>query len=143
MRTSRKTKNQEGAAAVEFAIILPLFLVLVFGIIEFSIAFYDKAMITNASREGARRGIVRTMNPDAVTADAEIDGAVNTYLTGNLITFDSDTSVDIDITREGFAPGDDLTVTVTYSYGYLLLPALIDALAGPINLKATTVMRME
>ena len=58
LKMSIKAKRQEGASAVEFAIILPLLLILVFGIIEFSILFYDKAMITNASREGARVGIV-------------------------------------------------------------------------------------
>ena len=49
---------QRGAAAVEFAIIAPLLFTIIFGIIEFSLLFYDKAVITNASREGARFGIV-------------------------------------------------------------------------------------
>ena len=143
MIKKRTPKNQEGAAAVEFAIILPLFIVLVFGIIEFSLAFYDKAMITNASREGARRGIVYTTDPDATVSNAEIESVVTAYLSDNLITFGPDTDVDVAIAREGFAPGDDLSVTVTYSYGYLLLPAFIDAISGPINLTARTVMRME
>ena len=53
---TRLLKGNNGASAVEFAVVLPL-LVLPFGIIEFSLALYDKAMITNASREGARAGI--------------------------------------------------------------------------------------
>jgi Flp pilus assembly protein TadG len=53
-----KLQSYRGASAVEFAIILPILILLVFGIIEFSLALYDKAMITNASREGARAGIV-------------------------------------------------------------------------------------
>ena len=53
-----KITEEKGASAVEFAIILPLLVVFLFGIIEFGIIFYDKAMITNASREGARKGIV-------------------------------------------------------------------------------------
>ena len=55
--------NQKGAAIVEFAIILPLLLLLIFGMIEFSLLMYNKAMITNASREGARRGIVYRVDP--------------------------------------------------------------------------------
>jgi Flp pilus assembly protein TadG len=51
-------KNQQGVAAVEFALILFPLVLLVFGTIEFSTLLYDKAMITNASREGARAGIV-------------------------------------------------------------------------------------
>ncbi|MEE9495904.1 MAG: TadE/TadG family type IV pilus assembly protein, partial [Desulfobacterales bacterium] len=50
--------NQRGTAAIEFAIVLPLLMVLIFGIIEFGLVFYDKAMVTNASREAARAGIV-------------------------------------------------------------------------------------
>ena len=45
-------------AAVELALVLPLFLVMVFGMVEFSLMLYDKAVITNASREAARAGIV-------------------------------------------------------------------------------------
>ena len=51
-------KNQRGASAIEFAIVFPLLVLLLFGIIEFSLILYDKVMITNASREGARAGIV-------------------------------------------------------------------------------------
>jgi len=53
-----KKRSQKGAAVVEFALILPILLLLLFGIIEFSFYMYDKAMLTNACREGARAGIV-------------------------------------------------------------------------------------
>ena len=43
---------------VELAIILPILLIVLFGLIEFGFILYDKAVITNASREGARQGIV-------------------------------------------------------------------------------------
>jgi Flp pilus assembly protein TadG len=66
----RKINNQNGAAMVEFAIVLPLLLILVFGIIEFSVMFYDKAMLTNATREGTRAAILYAERPDpANTAD--------------------------------------------------------------------------
>ena len=51
--------NQKGAALLEFAIILPFLLVLVFGMIEFGLIAYNKQVITNASREGARWAIVQ------------------------------------------------------------------------------------
>ena len=47
-----KIKDQDGATVVEFALVLPLLVVFIFGIIEFSLLLYNKAMITNASREG-------------------------------------------------------------------------------------------
>ena len=53
-----KLKNQRGASAVEFAVVLFPLVLLVFGIIDFGFLLYNKAMLTNASREGARAGIV-------------------------------------------------------------------------------------
>ena len=51
-------QRQKGAEIVEFALVLPLLLLILFGIMEFGIVFFDKAIITNASREGARAGVV-------------------------------------------------------------------------------------
>lgn len=43
---------------MEFALIFPLLLFIVFGVIEFGTALYDKSVVTNASREAARAGVV-------------------------------------------------------------------------------------
>ena len=51
-------KSQKGTSIVEFAIILPLLIILIFGMVEYSVLFYDKAVITNASREGARSTVL-------------------------------------------------------------------------------------
>ncbi|MDH3999245.1 MAG: pilus assembly protein, partial [Desulfuromonadales bacterium] len=51
-------QKERGTALVEFSLVLPLLLMVLFGIIEFSILFYDKAVITNASREAAREWVV-------------------------------------------------------------------------------------
>lgn len=47
-------KNERGAAAVEFALVLPLLVVLVFGVAEFGRAYYVQATLSGAAREGAR-----------------------------------------------------------------------------------------
>lgn len=135
-----KSKRQSGASAVEFAIVLPILILLVFGIIEFSVALYDKAMITNASREGARAGIVFSI--PSVT-DEEIITVVNTYLGNNLITFGSPVTANTTVTRMGFNPGDELKVTVNYTYTFLIIPSFVTSLSGGINMVAETVMRME
>lgn len=132
--------NRKGIALVEFAILLPLLLILVFGIIEFSLLFYNKAMITNASREGARAGIV-SQSPRV--SDGEITAIVNNYCQNYLITFGSGGSLTTTIVREGSNFGDDLTVTVNYNYGFLVLPNFIASLVNPMNLSATTLMKME
>jgi Flp pilus assembly pilin Flp len=51
-------RNEDGAAAVEFALLLPLIVLLLFGIIEFGLAFNTRIQATNAAREGARMAIV-------------------------------------------------------------------------------------
>ena len=133
-------KNQSGASAVEFAIVLPILVLLVFGIIEFSVALYDKAMITNASREGARAGIV--FKVPSVT-DEEITEVVNTYLGNSLITFGGPATATTTVTRNGPNPGDELKVTVNYTYTFLIIPNFITSLSGGISMMAETVMRME
>ena len=144
-------RNQRGAAAIEFAILLSVLVVLLFGIIEFSILLYDKAVITNASREGARAGIV-FVDPDTGSRldQAQIASVVNTYCANHLITFGGDpqnptvaNTVTVPANASGVTAGAPLTVTVTYNYGFLVLPNFIGKLAGGINLTAQTVMRYE
>lgn len=149
----RLRKNQRGAAAVEFAIVLPVLVMLVFGIIEFSLALYDKAVITNASREGARAGIVFRYDPNTKTynppTEADIRIVVNNYTGNYLKTFGSSTNVTTAINRvdrDGsgdISSGDDLIVMVSYIYDFLVLPNFVTNLTGAINLGARTVMRME
>ena len=51
-------RGQDGAAAVEFALLLPLLVLLLFGIIEFGFAFSTRIQATNAAREAARQAVV-------------------------------------------------------------------------------------
>lgn len=76
--------QQRGAAVVEFALILPILLALLVGGIDASLALYDKAVITNASREGARAGIV-ARNP--LVSDAQIRQVVHQYTQGALVSW--------------------------------------------------------
>jgi Flp pilus assembly protein TadG len=133
-------RNQKGAAAIEFALILPVLVLLILGIIEFSVALYDKAVVTNASREGARAGIVFR---DPPVTDGEIVSVVTSYCQNRMITFGSPGQVATTVLREGMASGDDLTVRVQYQYQFLAVPNFIVALAGGIQLGGQTVMRME
>ena len=135
-------KNEKGAAAIEFAIVLPVLVLLIAGIMEFSILLYDKAVITNASREGARAGIVFS-HPNPIP-DAEIQAVVNNYCAGHMITFGAAPGVTTSVSRAGGgAAGDPLTVSVNYHYDFLVIPNFLNNLAGGINLAGQTVMRME
>ena len=144
-RLIEKIKNQKGAALVEFAIVLPLLLMLVFGMIEFSIMFYDKAVITNASREGARAGIVYRF-PSSNLNGVTYRSHCWQLCSDRLITFGS-TNPSVKemttVTGQCTNAGDTITVTVTYPYEFLVLPNFITTLTGPIDLSAVTIMRCE
>jgi hypothetical protein len=146
MRKINYFDDNEGTAIIEFALVLPVLILLLFGIIEFSILLYDKAMITNASREGARAGIVYRYDPDNNVnhpQDGEILTVVNQYCLNHLISFNESSPLATTIERTGDESGDILTVTVSYQYGYLILPNFVAALTGGVNLGAETIMRME
>lgn len=55
---TRNGKHQKGAVVVETAIILPLFIIILIGVLEFGIVFHNYLILQNASREGARYGSV-------------------------------------------------------------------------------------
>lgn len=133
-------RDQKGVAAVEFAIILLPLVLLIFGAIEFTTALYDKAVITNASREGARVGIVYD---DPRRSNSDIIDAVNRYCSNNMISLGGPSQISTQIIRGGNAAGDPLTVRVRYTYNFLVLPNFITALGPGITMEAETVMRME
>ncbi len=140
MSTWRKWKNQQGASAVEFAVILPVLALILFGIVELSVLLYNKQVITNASREGARAGIVA---PQPRVTPAAIETVVNHYCSTHLITF-SASPVTASTTVTGYASGatwgTDLTVNVAYPYTFLYLSSLG---FGPMDVTAQTTMRYE
>jgi Flp pilus assembly protein TadG len=129
-------KREEGAAAIEFALLLPLLMLILFGIIEFGLVLYNQEVITNASREGARYGIV-IGSPRPTTG--QIQGVVNTYLTNAGLAG----SATVSVTGAQGASGSDLTVAVVYPYTFLVLPNFAAGLSNNLNLNATTVMKLE
>jgi len=145
-----RLKQEKGASAVEFAVILPLLVLILFGLVEFGILLYNKQVLTNASREGARAGIVVEVPKKDTTAIKQIvkDYCNNPDGSGNnnplLINFNglNDTINDsnIQITGAQGTFGTDLRVTIIYSYSFFVLSNLG---FDPVELKATTVMRHE
>jgi Flp pilus assembly protein TadG len=128
-------QNNRGVAAVELAICLPILTLLVFGSIEFGLLFYNQQVITNASREGVRAGIVT-----GTTTDDIID-IVKNYCNGKLINLNGDNELLTDeVTVSGPDGNNDLTVRVDYDYDFLLASILgfTDK-----TLSAQTIMRME
>ncbi len=129
-------KKQEGASLVEFSVIAPLFVVLLFGLVEFGMSIYDKELLTNASREGARFGVIYCTPRKTST---QIQSQVQTYLTNAGFT---DTATK-NVTGAGGASGSQLSVSVSYPYHFQVLPNFVSGLAGTMTLRSNTIMLME
>lgn len=100
MKIKKFINNQKGVALVEFGLILPLLILLLFGIVEFGLLLFNKQVITNASREGARAGIVsrenRVFDPDDGD-QVNVRQVVIDWISSNLVTFGDTGPPDIQI----------------------------------------------
>ncbi len=121
---------------MEFALFLPLLLVLIFGVVELGSAWYSKQMLVNASREGARLGAL--FNAGDLT-DSDVQNHVLVLLS------DAGFPGSPTVTVSGVAnsAGSPVSVQVESSYDLPVLGALVPAALSTVNLSATTVMRHE
>ena len=152
-----KLRREAGGAAAEFAIILPLLILILFGTVEFGLLLYNKQVLTNASREGARAGIViEVPKKDKAKIMEEIKYYCNDPdrdgNTGDrrLINFSGASNLiddsNIIITGEQQPFGNDLIVRVDYTYNFLVLTVVRNfgfGLFDPLTLTATTTMKHE
>lgn len=137
----KSQKKQKGTAAVEFALVLPVLLLIVFGIVELGIALYDKAVITNASREAARAGIV--LRSPKLTED-QIAAVATNYAKNHLVTFGAKNDPVVTVVSGlGGTFGVPLVVRVAYNYDGLGLGKMLSAIVGGITISATTAMNNE
>lgn len=67
----RKKDRESGQAMVEFALVLPILLLIVCGIIDFGWLFFNQLSLDNACREGARYATVHSINEDCEALTAE------------------------------------------------------------------------
>ncbi|TET15824.1 MAG: pilus assembly protein [Actinobacteria bacterium] len=128
IRRHRIIKSEKGASAVEFALILPILIILVFGIVQFGIAFNNYITITHAAREGARIAAVDLNNPDL--ENIIIERAFPVQITEDDIVIS---------TPEGTNIGDPVEVEITYNIS-ITIP-LVGSWDIPLKNKA--IMRLE
>jgi Flp pilus assembly protein TadG len=139
-RINRLARTREaGTSIVEMTIVLPLLLILVFAIGEFGIAYTRWVSLTNATREGARVGVVFRNPCDSGTVDSEIIATVENFADSSGL--DPATIITTPV-GACLGTGTQLTVTTAVPYNYLALPALA-GLAPTSWLRARTVMRNE
>ncbi len=122
-----RRRTEKGAAAVEFALVLPILVLLVFGIVEFGRAYNAYLSVTHAAREGARLAAVGKYDKATVVKrafplkePALIVPVAPTY-------------------PQGVGAGKPVEVPIAYDFT-LNLPFLGK---NPIQLKSTGIMRLE
>jgi Flp pilus assembly protein TadG len=135
----RRGRGQEGSAAVEFAIILPLLLVLTLGALDMAHMYYMDHLITNASREGARYAAKYTGTATEPTS-AQISDYVKlpSGLNYNNVHLDGLTVTTV---YAGVFPNRIATVTVTANKNWWVLGSLLGFAAK--TLQAQTAMNVE
>ena len=129
----RKTQeNEKGQSLVEFALVVPLLLLLVVGIFEFGRAWMTKNIMTGAAREAARVAVVSGVNWKAYGEARGNDVLANLPSSTCIITDGTD------------AHGNPLKIaTVTYVYNFLTIVNLLPGFPNSITLTSTTTMRTE
>jgi len=125
--------KRKGQTLVETALLLPVFILILAGILDFGWILSNQLMVSNGSRDGARFAIVNSEKTD-------LNSIVATRVHANP-GLSSTTDVTITVTRS--TDQADLTVTVTKKVG--VITPLASAIFGSqeINLTSSTVMRIE
>jgi Flp pilus assembly protein TadG len=109
--------EQNGQSATEFAIVLPVFCLLLFAVIQFGILFNNYLTLTDAVRAGARTAAVSRLeaNPEDV-AEARVRSAA-----GALNGADDPVMLKVDVSATAWEHGEDVTVEASYPYSINLL----------------------
>ena len=126
-----KNKKEKGQAMVEFAIILPILLTLLFGIIDFGWIFGNQVSANNACREAARYTAIHYNDSEA----DDDQGIAKGIITASAPTL-SGPAVVLTETED--------TVTISLDCDVAVLTPFLSSILGDVyNMKAKTIMRLE
>jgi len=126
-------ENEKGQSLVEFALVVPLLLLLVIGIAEFGRAWMARNVLTGAAREAVRAVVVTPYN-ETTARNRGLAILAAAKLTGGAITFDSTTETDGTVTRRA---------TASYELPLVLVGFIPGLDTTTISLSSTTTMRQE
>ena len=135
---ARRKNGEKGQALVEFTLLVPVFLLLLFAIIDFGMGFYSWITVTNAAREGARLGVV-------MATAQEIEDRV--YQTADLPN--ESTQMTVTVTNAQGQPGESVVVKVEYDYDLITpLAGIVSFISGNVigptlTFSSTAEMRLE
>ena len=131
---SKLSKNEKGQSMVEFALVFPILILLVLGIIQFGIIFSAQISLTHAAREGARAASVGTSEIDVKN---RVINAIEGHSTLNLVAANISVTFPANI-------GEEVRVDVTDAVINLIVPVPDVFVPGNIiNIDAKASMRLE
>ena len=145
MKLKHIIKREHGQAMVEFALVLPILILLIGGIIDFGWIFFNQISVNNASREAARHVAVHyteapiSKNLDNAKVQAKIKVNENVL---DSFEMDPNTSVTVSCDKPNPADADYITVTLKGNV-IVLTPILQSILSNKFEIKADTTMRVE
>ena len=130
MRRVRDRRGEKGQTLVEFVLVAPVLLLILFGIVQFGVAFKNSMVVTDAVRAGARKAAVSSTatNPSATAQQAVIAAA------GDL-----DPSKLQVVVTSTWRAGDTVTVSASYPYQINILGIVVTS--G--DLHSTMIERVE
>jgi hypothetical protein len=139
-------RRDRGQSLIEFALVLPMLLVLFFGIIEFGNAWRIYQLVTNTAREGAREAVL----PSSTTFT--VDSIIDERLNGSGLDA-SQATVILGICSGDGCRGNPDSVRIDYPYQFVVLGPVIQLMCGgvgcdgsaysTVNLSSTAIMRNE
>ncbi|HXF50071.1 MAG TPA: TadE family protein [Dehalococcoidia bacterium] len=147
-----RPSREGGQSLVEFALVLPVLLIVVFGIIDFAMGMRSYVALANATREGARYaaiGAVFGTQADCGVTDTTVVGRVCKTAEGLNKTRLTVVTDPTKVYPNGMAPGNSVVVKATYEYRFITpLGAIVDffsagSVGTSITLTSETDMRLE
>ena len=143
MRMLRLLKREEGQGMVEFAMVLPILMAVLLGIVQFGIIFNNYETMTDASRVGARRAATSRFVGDngasAATAAKSAAGNLDQTKLGVDVQSCAPGTYPCTSSQDWTTPGNEVTVKLTYPYSIKILDWTVKA--G--TLTTTTKERLE
>lgn len=139
---TRRMASSQGAAVVEFALLMPLFLMIVFGAIDFGVAINRHTVMNNSAREGAREGV---FNPDA----DQVSAVVRNTLTGirpeevDVVVSCLDGEGTETGCGENAESGGTVVVSLTYTNEFITPAPVFVGIGQTMDLTAEVRMRIE
>ncbi len=148
----RRGRSEDGAQLIEFALVLPMLLLVVLGIAEFGFLFQRYEVVTNAAREGARMAVLPGYSTPI--GQAAVVTRIQAYVAAGRVPVASGTPGNptvsiVDDTIDvggGLPPVNVKRVTVTYTHTYMFLPAIAGLFGNAyttVPLTAIAEMRTE